>query len=568
MHFGGRCTETVAFFGRKPYLWNPMKPRITHIFSAIVLSLAAALPLPAKGETELLLEKLDQTLAMKATYENYFQERVGMLRSLRNERNTPQQEYEINRKIADEYAAHCLDSAVLYLNRNRELARSLQDPYRQAETDFMLARQYGRAGLHSDALALLSPYHIGNIPEGLEYSFYEASNYLYGELAAYSSDNAMYWQMRDSFRSLMMQTLEEGSYEWYDQKRVQAESDRNTPLALEYAVKALETTQPNTRQYARAAYFVASYQTDDEVKIQYLARSAIADVMCAIKDYASLNELSDLLFRRGDIDRAFQYAVNHCMSDALVFNGRLRQWQIAQFLPTLEQAYTAKSAQSAARLRSMVIVALVLSVLLALLLYFLAVRQRTLVRARKDLEASKAATEQRNRELTEMNGKLHELNGKLKESNTVRQAYIALFLQNLSENMSASRQYKNHVLKYLRRGNDKYLVEEIEAAPPIEDDIRSFNKMFDETFINLYPDFVDKFNGLLADGETITPKRDDILTPELRVFALIKLGITESSKIASLLNLSANTVYNYRAKIKNKARGDRDRFEDAVRSIE
>ena len=199
--------------------------------------------------------------------------------------------------------------------------------------------------------------------------------------------------------------------------------------------------------------------------------------------------------------------------------------------------------------------------MLLVALYILSRRQRILVRTRKELEASKGSIERRNKAL-------EEVNGKLKESNKVRQTYIALFLQNLSENISTSRQYKNHVLKYIRRGNDKYLVEEIEATPPIEEDIRSFNKMFDETFISLYPDFVEKFNALLAPGEAITPKGNDILTPELRVFAFIKLGINDSSKIASLLHFSANTIYNYRAKIKNKARGDRDLFEEAVKSIE
>ena len=187
---------------------------------------------------------------------------------------------------------------------------------------------------------------------------------------------------------------------------------------------------------------------------------------------------------------------------------------------------------------------------------------------REELEAEKARVERRNQTLQDVNEQLQSLNGELQESNKVRQEYIALFLQNLSENISTTRQYKNHVLKYIRRGNDKYLIEEIEALPPIEEDIREFNEMFDKTFVNLYPDFVEEFNALLADGEAILPKGDDILTPELRVFALIKLGITESSRIASLLHYSANTVYNYRAKIKNKARGDRELFEDAVRAIE
>ncbi len=108
---------------------------------------------------------------------------------------------------------------------------------------------------------------------------------------------------------------------------------------------------------------------------------------------------------------------------------------------------------------------------------------------------------------------------------------------------------------------------EIENQPPIEEDIQKFYKMFDETFISLYPDFIDKFNDLLAEGEQIVPKEGEILSPELRIFALIKLGITDSGKIASLLHYSANTIYNYRSKVRNKAKGDRDKFDDYVRDI-
>ena len=529
--------------------------------TSIVGAILSIAPIMSRDQTGDLLRRLDETLANKDTYETYFTQRTDALRSLLGEGNSPRQEYDINLRLADEYSAYCLDSAVFYLSRNRDIAREIGDDYMKAETDFLLAKQFGRAGLHSDALDLLSPYCIEEIPPGLELSFYSAANYIYGELAAYSTNNALYWQKRDMYRSLMLNVLEEGTYDWFDQKRVQAESDRNNELAMEYAMKALQVTKPNTKDYARAAYFVASYQKDEDEKIRYLALSAIADVMCNTKDYASLNELSDLLFHRGDIDRAFKYAVDHCMIDALTFNGRLRQWQIAQFLPTLEQAYATKSAQSAKRLRIIVWVAMILSALLVIALYFLFRRHRALERTRKELEKSQESIQRRNLAL-------EEVNGKLKESNKVRQTYIALFLQNLSENISTSRQYKNHVLKYIRRGNDKYLVEEIEATPPIEEDIRSFNKMFDETFIGLYPDFVEKFNALLAPGEAITPKGSDILTPELRVFALIKLGINDSSKIASLLHFSANTIYNYRAKIKNKARGDRDLFEEAVKSIE
>ena len=536
----------------------------------LTLALLAGLTsiLSAKTPVEPLLRELDATLQKASVYEGYFHQRTGMLRQMLEGRNSPEQEYEIRRKLASEFSSYSMDSTIVHLNRNRALARQLGDAYRQAETDFALAREYALAGYHSDALDILSRYRLEEIPQGLEYAFFEVSNYLYGELAAYSSNNAQYWQKRDMYRVSMLPFLEEGSYEWYDQQRVQAEADRNPEKALDYAMKALEVTEPNSHQYARAAFFVSTYQDDPDEEIAWLARSAIADVMCATKDYASLNDLAHKLYDQGDIERAFKYAADHCMPDALFFGGKLRPWQIAQFFPALENAYEAKSTRNTRQMWILIGIAFLLLLALGALLFYLSRRQRILVRTRKELEEEKARVERRNQTLQDVNEQLQSLNNELHESSKVRQEYIALYLQNLSENISTTRQYKNHVLKYIRRGNDKYLIEEIEALPPIEDDIREFYQMFDRTFVNLYPDFVDEFNALLADGEAIVPKGDDILTPELRVFALIKLGITESSKIATLLHYSANTVYNYRAKIKNKARGDRELFEEAVQAIE
>ncbi|MBR1706769.1 MAG: hypothetical protein IJ721_08315 [Bacteroidales bacterium] len=537
-------------------------------FFVITALMVLGTGLRAADGTDRLLHRLDEALAMKETYASYLEQRVGMLRQMLDGRNTLAQTYEIDKRIAEEYSSYSMDSTVAYLEWNRIVARELGDPVRQAEADFLLAQQWGVGGNYSEALDLLAGYRLETVPPEMEFLYYEVSNYIYGELSAYSSGNPQYWQKRDMYRVAMLRMMEEGTYEWYDQQRAQAEADRDREGALSWALKALEATTPRSRQYARAAFFVSTYQTDDEQELVWLARSALADVMCGTRDYASLNDLAALLYRRGDIDRAFRYAADHCMPDALFFNGRLRPWQIAQFFPSLEQAYAAKSARSTRVLRLMVGLALLLLGALAALVWFLFHRQALLVRTRKELEASTVSVGRRNQELLDMNARLTALNGELQEANKVRQEYIALFLQNLSGNISTTRQYKNHVLKYIRRGNDKYLVEEIEALPPLEHDIQEFNKMFDETFAGLYPDFVEKFNALLADGEAIVPKGEDILTPELRVFALIKLGISESSKIASLLHYSTTTVYNYRSKTKSKARGDRDLFEDAVRAIE
>ena len=290
--------------------------------------------------------------------------------------------------------------------------------------------------------------------------------------------------------------------------------------------------------------------------------------MCATKDYASLNEESKYIFYKGDIDRAFRYVANHCMPDALYYNGKLRPLQVSKFFPEIVSTYQEKHSRQARISAFFLACVSILSILLLLLLLFLSKRQRTLRAVREQLQDSYTEIDKRNRELVSINERLVNLNAQMREADKVKQEYITLFLGILSDNINTTRLYKNHVLRSIRQGNTKALVDEIEQLPSIDNDILDFYKMFDQTFVNLYPDFVRKFNSLLVEGAEITPKGEDILTPELRIFALIKLGITDSSRIASLLHYSANTIYNYRAKTKNKARVSRDDFEEAVRNID
>ena len=90
---------------------------------------------------------------------------------------------------------------------------------------------------------------------------------------------------------------------------------------------------------------------------------------------------------------------------------------------------------------------------------------------------------------------------------------------------------------------------------------------FDSIFLNIYPDFIEEFNNLLVPEERIYPKQDELLTTELRIYALIRLGITDSNKIASFLRYSLRTVYNYRTKVRNKSAVTRGDFEDYVKKI-
>lgn len=520
-----------------------------------------------------LLERLDETLEMKETYQGYFKERIAVLNDVLAEQNDPDQIYNIRKRLALAYKPNSFDSTLNFLLSNRALAASEGDRLKEMETDFMLVEAYTKAGYHIEASEILDGYSAESVPEEMLQAYYSAAHCFNGETMAYTSSDATYAEKearRDHFRTLVLQMIEEGTLYWYDLKREEAEASGDVLKSREYARKMIECTEVNTPDYARAAYFYAHTfrkEPQNPERQEWLIRSAIADVMCATNDYASLNEISRMLFERGDIDRAFKYLADHCMTDALAYNGKLRAWQISQFFPEIERAYQAKHARQTRRMAGVMAVAVGLLIILLLLMIFIFKRQQILDSMRRKLQESYLQIDERNRDLVSINSRLVSLNAQIQEADKVKQEYIALFLSILSENISKTRQYRNHVLKSIRQGKTQMLVEEIENLPSLDDDILEFYKMFDETFVNLYPDFVERFNGLLADGAAIVPKGDDILTPELRIFALIKLGITDSSKIASLLHYSANTIYNYRAKIKNKARGSRDEFEAAVRNI-
>ncbi|MCI6327308.1 MAG: DUF6377 domain-containing protein [Bacteroidales bacterium] len=540
-------------------------PRIKLLFTLLLV-------LSCSGEEDRqLLEILDKTLENKPLYEGYFNDKVNVLKEVLNEQTDPEQVFNLDMRLADAYRANCKDSVLVYLTQAREAAGKAGRPDLAAIVDFRTAVTYVKAGYAVEANDILEHYRNADIPDIALRSYYEAEHTYWGETMAYTSTPESYdnkLKNRDLYREKLFGLTEEGSWHWHNLKREVFHEVSDMENTRKHARAMLDVSSENSREYAEAAYYYAYTFNEPEEKEEWLIRSAIADIMCGTRDYSSLNDLSGLMFRNGDIERAFRYAADHCMVDALYFNGKLRPWQITRLFPEIESAYQEKhQRQNRITLTLLLCLAVLFSIMLVLV-GFLYRRQHIIEAVRGKLQDSYMEIDNRNRELEEINSRLVKLNARIQESDKVKQEYIGLFLGMVSDNISTFRKYRMRVLKYIRQGNTKAITDEIEQQEPIDNDILEFYKMFDQAFISIYPDFVEKFNNLLADGAEIVPKGDDILTPELRIFALIKLGITDSSRIASLLHYSANTIYNYRAKTKNRARGSRDSFEDAVRNIE
>ena len=314
-------------------------PRIKLLFTLLLV-------LSCSGEEDRqLLEILDKTLENKPLYEGYFNDKVNVLKEVLNEQTDPEQVFNLDMRLADAYRANCKDSVLVYLTQAREAAGKAGRPDLAAIVDFRTAVTYVKAGYAVEANDILEHYRNADIPDIALRSYYEAEHTYWGETMAYTSTPESYdnkLKNRDLYREKLFGLTEEGSWHWHNLKREVFHEVSDMENTRKHARAMLDVSSENSREYAEAAYYYAYTFNEPEEKEEWLIRSAIADIMCGTRDYSSLNDLSGLMFRNGDIERAFRYAADHCMVDALYFNGKLRPWQITRLFPEIESAYQEK----------------------------------------------------------------------------------------------------------------------------------------------------------------------------------------------------------------------------------
>lgn len=331
----------------------------------------------------------------------------------------------------------------------------------------------------------------------------------------------------------------------------------------------LAETEVNTPQYALVTYhrsLIYKYNNDNLGEKQNLCLSAISDIRSAIKDHASLWMLAQLLYEDGDMERAYQY-MRFSWNATKFYNARLRSWQSADVLSLIDKTYQAMIEKQNGRLQQYLLLITTLLVLLIVALGYIYRQMKKLADARNHLQQANEQLNGLNEELRQMNSCLSSTNIELSESNQIKEEYIARFIKLCSTYINRLDAYRRMVNKKVSAGQIAELLKITRSQDALDEELEELYVNFDTAFLHLFPDFVKKFNDLLQDNERIVLKKDELLNTELRIFALIRLGIEDSSQIAEFLRYSVNTIYNYRAKVKNKTRGSREDFEDLVRKI-
>ncbi|MEI6556209.1 MAG: DUF6377 domain-containing protein, partial [Paludibacter sp.] len=298
----------------------------------------------------------------------------------------------------------------------------------------------------------------------------------------------------------------------------------------------------------------------------WLALSAINDIKCSTKEYISLRNLAFLLYEDGDIDRAYNY-MKRSLDDALFCNARLRTYEISRMMPIIDKAY---QLQTESRQRQMLITIIsisILSLLLAIAVFFVYRQMKKLAVARKNLSQANDKLNSLNHKLSKINIELKDANLTLSESNLIKEEYIGRYMDQCSEYIDKLDNYRRMLNKTASSGKTEELIKELKSKEFIDEELREFYNNFDITFLQLFPAFVEDFKSLLIDDEYVQLKSGQLLNTELRIYALIRLGISDSVKISHFLRCSLSTIYNYRTKIRNKAVGNRDEFEQKVMQI-
>ena len=522
-----------------------------------------------------LLNVLDKTIKEADTY---VQIKENKLHELKKEaRKTPPvsvERYHLNNDIYLEYKAYSSDSALHYLNENMLLARQLNDKERELKIQLELSYLLSSIGMYMEAADILNSIDRQTLPSSLLGYYYTCYEHVYFEAGAaqprYKMFASRYAKLSHAYRDSMQVTLDPSSATYLWLRETQLREAGKYDEALEFSDRRLAEASFGTPQYALVAYqrfrlFESMGKKDEH--LYYLVLSAISDVRSAIKEQSSLMVLAQELNRKGDLKRAYDY-INFSWEISQFYKTRLRSWMNITPLSMINGNYQDIIKQQNRELLIYIACVALLALLLVIALIYIYRQMKALSIAKKGLQEVNERLFSLNEELEEVNRHLRSTNLELYESNLIKEAYIARFFKLCSVYVDRLQAYRKLVNKKLQRGQVAELLKMTHLSNDIVTvEVQELYANFDSAFLHLFPNFVESLNALLLPDEQIVLKPDELLNTELRIFALIRLGIKDSSQIAELLHYSVNTIYNYRSRVKTKARVSRDDFEDLVAKI-
>jgi len=519
-----------------------------------------------------LLLKLDQSIKKRPIYMEQKELRLAKLRRQLLQLISEEEHFAILGALLDEYRSFNTDSAFYVAEEREQIAMRLGNREYIDNARMNKADVLGMTGMYKEAMDLMRNIHAERLSKKLRPYYYHIYRTIYGLMADYAVtkyERKLYTELTDKYRdslllvnkdNLLIHTLIQS-----DQYNVRNEYDKAICLLTDYLAQQKEYEH----DVAICAYTLSeSYRLkgDKEKEKEFLIVSAIADMTTAVREYISLRKLAILLYQEGDIERAYSY-VKICMEDAAACNARLRKLEILEIFPIINDAYQQKTEKQQEQMKWTLASISMLSFFLLLAIFYVYKQMKRLAVARKEVIDTNKRLKELNEELHLSIHKLKEANHSIAENSYLKEEYIGRYMDQCSVYLEKMDNYRRSLGKIAATGNVEELYKNIKSSKFIEGELKEFYANFDNTFLQMFPTFVEDFNALLTNDEQISLKTGERMNTELRIFALIRLGISDSVKIAQFLRYSVTTIYNYRTKVRNKAAGDRNLLEQEVMKI-
>lgn len=555
-----------------------------------LLLLTAMLCAAAPGispENRRLLDSLDVVLSQAPHYTQakesallHSKERLGSV-------SDPEERYWLYRELYTGYSAYNSDSALLYSARALEVARALDR--RIWVDDVLLNRAYimSATGMFTEANHTLEQIDVGTLNPRTFLKYCETALFVQTHADQYADVRNAILPYSETTGELLEQLCEDlpahdPDYYWLSGWHA-LRSEETAAAMIPTLENCLRDSHFATRADAKNAWMLSALYNkvgNPEQRLHYLILSAMADVRASVYEIASLEEIASLTFDQGDLDHANSY-ISYCIQCANRYRNRVRIVGMANLQFRISEAYEAQNSAQRAHINRYFLLMMAIIALLTVALCVIFVQLRRIRKRGKQLDNANAALQERVSELQDAreqlaaaNASLSALYASVKEDareiarvNDAKEKYIADIFSICSQDISKLDEFRKRINRLIMAGRFDE-VRQLTKSPELSHaELKELYANFDRIFLQIYPDFVADFNALLRPGQQIELKKGEMLNTELRIYALVRLGLNDSVKISRFLHCSVQTVYNTRLRMRNRSDIPREEFAERVRTL-
>ena len=522
-------------------------------------------PIYIKGDNNQLYKQLDAALAQRAHYVELKEKSLNEIKQGAKYVTSNEDKLKLYEQLANEYKAYEYDSAMTYVNKGLILAQKSNNIFFNKRFQLSQTRLLITRGFYAEAKEILQKIEPKEEPRDYQFLYYYTMYGLYNNWSTYCENNEFsknYDLKKVEYlkKAIELSPKKDAFYYYLMGELYYFSNHPNNNKTIQYYKKALNMEKTNSRLHAMTAFALSEvYQKANNLELMehYLLVAAISDITSATKENVALQDIALFIYKHKtrSLNKAQEY-INLSLEDAYAYNNRLRRIEISSKLQMITNAYTddIKTTNRLLNIALLVIILLLLGVGISSL--FIRKKNRLLKQKKDEISATSDKMEK-------LNGQLHLINDELKDTNQKRERLVKVYIDLCYKNIERNQKLRTLAVRKIKANQSKELLSLLSSSSSTEKENKEFLTEFDKAFLSLYPTFVNELNQQLTESAHIQLKENGEMPPILRVCALLRLGITESSKIAGILSYSPQTVYNYRSILKNNAI-DKEHFEENV----